>query len=82
MKKATSAADVQLAVRYGLRSPSRFDLDLMLLHWSHPLPAYALTDQFDKQLSEPPVLSLKNLISVHLMAGSLPSAVSSPKSYH
>ena len=32
-----------LAIRYGLRSPSRFDMDLMLLRWTHPMPTYGIT---------------------------------------
>jgi len=35
-------SDVQLAARYGLRSPSSLDLDIMLMYWAHPMPAYAL----------------------------------------
>ena len=35
-------SDVQLATRFGLRSPSSLDLDIMLMYWAHPMPAYAL----------------------------------------
>ena len=73
-----SAADVQLAIRYGLRSPSRFDLDLMLLHWSHPLPAYALTINFFN-FPNPPGIELTESYQRSLMAGFSASADLHPR---
>lgn len=48
-----------VAFRYGLRSFSRLQLDLMLMRWTHPMPAYSITfdilplpDLFRANLSE------------------------------
>lgn len=38
-----SIRDAQLALKYSIRSISSLDLDLMLLHWTHPAPSFALT---------------------------------------
>ncbi|MEX2435827.1 MAG: hypothetical protein WD735_04020 [Balneolaceae bacterium] len=38
-----TAKNVQAAAKYSLRSPNNIDLDLSLLYWTHPMPAYALT---------------------------------------
>lgn len=35
--------DVQIALRYSLLSPSFADIDLFLLRWTHPSPAYDLS---------------------------------------
>lgn len=39
-------SDIQLALRYGFRSSPFFDLDLYLMNWSHPMPAYAISINF------------------------------------
>lgn len=38
-----SLEDVQLALRYSLFSPKNLDLDLYLMRWTHPAPAYDLS---------------------------------------
>jgi hypothetical protein len=50
-------SDVQLALRYGYRSRPSFDLDLYLMSWNHPMPAYAININF---------LNLPDLASVDL----------------
>ncbi|TVQ02138.1 MAG: hypothetical protein EA359_12375 [Balneolaceae bacterium] len=42
-ERSTPLKDAGLALRYGIRSPSRLDLDLMLLRWTHPMPTYGIT---------------------------------------
>jgi hypothetical protein len=41
-QKTPSIRNVQAATRFALRPSAAFDLDLMLMHWTHPVPAYAL----------------------------------------
>ncbi len=50
-------SDIQMAIRYGYRSSPGFDLDLYLMNWSHPMPAYAIDINF---------LDLPDLASVNL----------------
>jgi len=35
-------SDMQLASRFSYRSTTSLDLDIMMMYWSHPMPAYAL----------------------------------------
>lgn len=53
----TGIDNVQLAFRYGLRSPANLDLDLYALLWTHPMPAYDIDLEF---------LDLPNVLSVTL----------------
>lgn len=41
-----SFSNIQLALRYGLRSSSVFDLDIYLMNWNHPMPAYSIRINF------------------------------------
>lgn len=40
-----SIKDSQIGIQYRLRSVSKLDLDIMLLRWHHPIPAYAIEFQ-------------------------------------
>lgn len=42
-EKSPLLKEAGVALRYGLSSPGLMDLDLMLLRWTHPMPAYAIT---------------------------------------
>lgn len=42
-----SLEDVQAALRYNLLSPDIIDLDLFLMRWTHPTPAYDLSIGFN-----------------------------------
>jgi hypothetical protein len=67
-KKAT-LKEIQMAVRYGLRSPSWLDLDLMLMNWTHPLPTYAVSINLTNNLPEPPGVDLTETYQQSLMGG-------------
>ncbi len=41
-QKPPSIRTLQAATRFALRPSGAFDLDLMLMYWTHPTPAYAL----------------------------------------
>ncbi len=47
--RTAALKDAGLAFRYGLRSPSRFDFDVKLLRWTHPMPTYGITFSFLNQ---------------------------------
>lgn len=38
-----SLEDVQLALRYSLLSPNNFDINFLLMRWTHPTPAYDIS---------------------------------------
>ena len=62
-------SDVQAALRYSLRSPDSFDLDLMLLYWTHPMPSFRLTVEFLNDFPEPPSVDLSETYKASPMAG-------------
>lgn len=63
-----SIKDIQLALRYSLYSPQNLDLDLFLMRWTHPTPAYNLT--FDlADLPDFPSINLEENYQNSLMAG-------------
>lgn len=45
-QQSNNFANIQLALRYGYRSSPNIDLDLYLMNWNHPMPAYAITINF------------------------------------
>ena len=61
-------SDIQLALRYGYRSSPGFDLDLYLMNWSHPMPAYAININF-LDLPDLATVSLTETYNQSLMAG-------------
>lgn len=63
-----SLNDIQLAVQYKWRALSNLDLDFMLYHWTHPMPAYAV----EPNLFNPPNLPSVDLVETYhpsFMAG-------------
>lgn len=47
---AYSIDDIQMTLRYSLFSPEKTDLDLFLMRWTHPTPAYDISiDLFNPQ---------------------------------
>lgn len=56
-KIENNIGNIQLAVRYGYRTSPNFDLDLYLMNWTHPMPAYAININF---------LELPDLANVNL----------------
>lgn len=62
--------DIQAALRFAWRSRSSLDLDLMLYHWAHPMPAYALDIRpFGTNLFDPPSVRLNETYRTSPMAG-------------
>jgi hypothetical protein len=62
-------SDIQAALRYSLRSPDSFDLDLMLYYWTHPMPSFALTVELLNDFPEPPSVDLSETYRASPMAG-------------
>ena len=67
-KFENNLSDIQLALRYGYRSSPRFDLDLYLMNWSHPMPAYAININF-LDLPDLATVNLTETYNQSLMAG-------------
>jgi hypothetical protein len=63
-----SLEDVQAALRYNLLSPDIIDLDLFLMRWTHPTPAYDLSIGFNT-LPTPISLELVESYKNSWMAG-------------
>lgn len=64
---APTLSDIQIALRYSLFSPERLDLDLFLMRWTHPTPAYNLS--FNSNPDGDPAVSLIESYQSSLMAG-------------
>lgn len=63
-----SVEDIQLALRYSLFSPQNMDIDLFLMRWTHPNPAYNLT--FDlSNVPDFPSINLEETYQNSWMAG-------------
>jgi len=61
-------SDFQFAFKYSNRSLSWMDLDLKLLRWKHPMPAYAINVNLIN-LGELPSVTLRETYQNSLMAG-------------
>lgn len=64
-----TVSDMQAGLRYSLRSPDSFDLDLMLLYWTHPLPSFSLTVELLNDFPDPPSVDLSETYRASPMAG-------------
>jgi len=64
-----TVSDMQAAIRYSLRSPASFDLDLMLLYWTHPMPSFSLSVELFNDFPNPPSVDLSETYRVSPMAG-------------
>jgi hypothetical protein len=67
-QRSPSVRNMQLAARYALRSTDNFDLDLKLMHWTHPMPAYAITINLFNFFN-PPSVELTETYLASLMGG-------------
>jgi hypothetical protein len=67
-KHTASVRSLQAASRFGFRSSPVLDLDLMLLYWTHPMPAYALTINL-LNFPDPPTVDLTETYQSSPMAG-------------
>ena len=67
-ERSHSLEDIQLALRYSLLSPERLDLDIFLMHWTHPTPAYNISFEFD-EISETPSVNLEESYRNSWMTG-------------
>jgi len=67
-ERSNNIKNIQIALRYGYRSSPNFDLDLYLMNWSHPMPAYAITINF-LNLPDLATVDLTETYNQSLMAG-------------
>lgn len=60
-------SEVQLAARFAWRPTDFFDADIMIYHWAHPMPAFAI--QFQESLQGLPDVTLHETYKTSPMAG-------------